>query len=342
MCCTGGVIESGDVTEVVDAVVEQSLLGGPRKYTRTQVAELSGVSVERAEKLWVALGFAAAASDDEVAFTDADVVAVRHFTAMDPVAGAREQSQIAAARTVGQAMARLAEWQADLIARELGGRIAAEGGQPMSGTNRDATARTIAVLADLQEYAWQRHLAAALSRSLESDGATRQLLVGFADMVGYTRLSRHLDLDELTDLLETFETTTTEAVTAHGGWVIKNVGDEVMFAAENARDGARIALAMNAAIAQAAQTISEMPQIRVGLAYGPVLTRFGDLYGTVVNVAARLTGVARPGTVLLDDAAAAALEDDDQFVLRHLRSVRVKGFSRLRSHVLRERKRKHG
>ncbi|MFE3797501.1 adenylate/guanylate cyclase domain-containing protein, partial [Nocardia tengchongensis] len=93
-------------------------------------------------------------------------------------------------------------------------------------------------------------------------------------------------------------------------------------------------------LARAAQTISEMPQIRVGLAYGPVLTRFGDLYGTVVNVAARLTGVARPGTVLADDGAAAILDADTDLTLRHLRSVRVKGISRLRSHVVRERKRR--
>ncbi|MEC3914752.1 adenylate/guanylate cyclase domain-containing protein [Nocardia sp. CDC160] len=320
-------IESGGLDATVDAVVEGALLGGPRRYNRRQVAELSGVPVERAQRLWVALGFPAAASDDEVGFTDADVVAVRTFTAMQAIAGADEQSQVTAARTLGRAMARLAEWQADLITRELG--------------DGEVTAQTIKVLGELQEYAWHRHLAAALGRSHESGGATRQLLVGFADMVGYTRLSRHLDPDELTELLDTFESATTDAITAHGGWVIKNVGDEVMFAAENVRDGARIALAMNAAVTAAAQRISEMPQIRTGLAYGPVLTRFGDLYGTVVNVAARLTGVARPGTILLDDGAAAALgEDDAEFTLRHLRGVRVKGFSRLRSHVLRERKRK--
>ncbi|WP_196054709.1 adenylate/guanylate cyclase domain-containing protein [Nocardia aurantiaca] len=329
-------IESGGLT----AVVEQSLLGGPRRYTRTQVAELSGVPVDRARKLWVALGFPAAASDDEVAFTDNDVAAVRAFATLNPTSVASEHSQIAAARTLGQAMARLAEWQADLITREIGGHLAADGGEPTPEARREAIARAIAVLADLQDYAWQRHMAAALSRSHESGGATRQLLVGFADMVGYTRLSRHLDPDELTELLETFEATTTEAITGHGGWVIKNVGDEVMFAAENARDGARIALDMNAAISRAAQAIPEMPQIRVGLAYGPVLTRFGDLYGTVVNIAARLTGVARPGTVLVDDGAAAELDDDADLTLRHLRSVRVKGFSRLRSHVVRERKRR--
>ncbi|WP_067723203.1 adenylate/guanylate cyclase domain-containing protein [Nocardia yamanashiensis] len=328
-------IESGELPDALDAVVEQSLLGGPRRYTRSQVAEISGVPIERARKLWVALGFPAAGNDDEAAFTDADIEAVRAFTNMSEVAGTSEQSQIAAARTLGQAMARLAEWQADLITHDIGPRVAGAGGQP-----EEATARTIAVLTELQEYAWQRHLAAALSRSVESGGATRQLLVGFADMVGYTRLSRHLDLTELTELLDGFEAATTEAITGNGGWVIKNVGDEVMFAAENARDGARIALAMHAAIAVAAQSIPDMPQIRIGLAYGPVLTRFGDLYGTVVNVAARLTGVARPGTILLDDGAAAALGEDHDYTVRHLRSVRVKGFSRLRPHVLREPKRR--
>ncbi|MET8423129.1 adenylate/guanylate cyclase domain-containing protein [Nocardia sp. NPDC004860] len=331
-------IESGGLTEAVDAVVERSLLGGPRRYTRAQVAELSGVPADRARKLWVALGFPAAASDDEVAFTDNDVAAIHAFTSLDQASIANEQNQIAAARTLGQAMARLAEWQADLITREIGGRIAAGAGRPEAG--REATEQAIAVLAELQDYAWQRHMAAALTRSLASGGATRHLLVGFADMVGYTRLSRHLDPDELTELLETFESATTEVITAHGGWVIKNVGDEVMFAAEDARAGARIGLDLNTAITRAAQTIPEMPELRVGLAYGPVLTRFGDLYGTVVNVAARLTGVARPGTVLVDDGAAAELDGDDELTIRRLRSVRVKGFSRLRSHLVRERKRR--
>ncbi|MEU9808515.1 adenylate/guanylate cyclase domain-containing protein [Mycobacterium sp. NPDC050853] len=328
-------VESGGLNEVVDATIEQSLLGGPRRYTRAQVAELSGVSVERARKLWVALGFTAAATDDEVAFTDADIAAVRTFASLGPVTEADEKSQIAAARTLGQAMARLAEWQADLITREIEGRITAGGGDSTPELNVNAVARTIDTLTELQEYAWQRHLAASLVRSIESGSTTRQLLVGFADMVGYTRLSRHLESTELTNLLEAFETALTEAITTHGGWVIKNVGDEVMFAAASVDEGARIALSMNTAIAKAAQTIPDMPQIRVGLAYGEVLTRFGDLYGTVVNVAARLTGVARPGTVLLDDGAAAALTSHREFTLRHLRGVRVKGFSRLGSHVLR-------
>lgn len=150
-------------------------------------------------------------------------------------------------------------------------------------------------------------------------------------MVGYTRLTRHLHPDELSTLLEAFESTTTAAITENGGWVIKNVGDEVMFAAETALEAARIAVA----IQESTMTVGTTPELRVAVAYGPVLQRFGDLYGSVVNIAARLTGVARPGTVLVDDAAAAELAGEPEFAIRHLRSVRVRGFNRLRPHVLR-------
>jgi adenylate cyclase len=276
-----------------------------------------------------------------VGFTDADVAAVREFRKLNVVSGGDLRLQLTAARSLGQAMSRLAEWQVDLVTEEIMSRIqSAADGESVSDIARAATAQTVEVLADLQIYAWRRHLAAALERSLNAGatmtgGTVRALAVGFADMVGYTRLTRHLDPDELTELLEVFETTTTGAITEHGGWVIKNVGDEVMFAAERPADCARIGLAIQERVTAAAATVDQMPQLRVGIAYGQVLQRFGDIYGSVVNIAARLTGVARPGTVLVDDGAADALAGDREFSLRHLRGVRVRGFSRLRSHVLR-------
>jgi adenylate cyclase len=89
------------------------------------------------------------------------------------------------------------------------------------------------------------------------------------------------------------------------------------------------------AIQESTMMVGGTPDLRVAVAYGQVLQRFGDLYGSVVNIASRLTGVARPGSVLIDDAAAAALEGDPDFDIRNLRSVRVRGFNRLRPHVLR-------
>lgn len=129
-------------------------------------------------------------------------------------------------------------------------------------------------LQELQAYAWRRHLAAALDRSIGGGETVREMAVGFADMVGYTRLTRHLIADELSDLLETFETVTTAAIAGNGGRVIENVGDEVMFAAETAMVGARIGLDIQEVAA--AQTrrgesgATTMPELRVGLAYGDV------------------------------------------------------------------------
>ncbi|MBF6173579.1 adenylate/guanylate cyclase domain-containing protein [Nocardia blacklockiae] len=329
---------SADLSKLVQSVVEPYLLDGPRRYTREDVSRQSGVPPELTRRLWISLGFPANPDDDAIEYTDADVEAVNNFQSLAALTATDLRQQSGAARTLGQSMARLAEWQVDLVAEEIVDRIraitAADPDADEVAVAQEATEEVVSTLQQLQAYAWRRHLAAALARSLDGAGGgdtLRELAVGFADMVGYTRLTRHLDPDELTRLLESFETITTDAITAHGGWVIKNVGDEVMFAAESAVVGARIALAVQEATLSAGTT----PDLRVGLAYGEVLQRFGDLYGSVVNTAARLTGVARPGTVLIDDGAAAQLSGEPGFALRHLRSVRVRGINRLRSHVLR-------
>ncbi|TQM28868.1 adenylate cyclase [Nocardia bhagyanarayanae] len=326
-----------EISELVQSVVEAYLLDGERRYNRAEVAERSGVSPSISKRLWTALGFPEN-PDDAVDYTDADVDAVRHFRGLKVVAASDVRQQAAAARTLGQSMARLAEWQADLVLAEIAAKVAdasRDGATDPAEIARIATEETVSVLEELQTYAWRRHLVAALARSFDNESpaedSTRELAVGFADMVGYTRLTRHLHPDELSTLLEAFESTTTEAISENGGWVIKHVGDEVMFAAETAQAGARIALA----IQESTMMVGGTPDLRVALAYGPVLQRFGDLYGSVVNIASRLTGVARPGTVLIDDGAAAQLADDPEFTVRHLRSVRVRGFNRLRPHALR-------
>ncbi|MBF6211672.1 adenylate/guanylate cyclase domain-containing protein [Nocardia puris] len=327
---------TSEVSRLVQSAVEECLLGGERKYTRVEVAKRSGVSPEVSRRLWTALGFPAS-SDPEVDYTDADVAAVRDFRGLKVAEKSDLRQQAATARTIGQAMARLAEWQADLVLAEIGAQIAAaeaEGRDPAE-VAKAAAERTISVVQELQSYVWRRHLSAALSRSFDggatAEDSTRTLAVGFADMVGYTRLTRHLHPDELSTLLEAFESTTTAAIAENGGWVIKHVGDEVMFAAETAVDGARIAIA----IQESTMMVGGTPELRVALAYGEVLQRFGDLYGSVVNIASRLTGVARPGTILIDDAAAEELADHPEFEVRNLRSVRVRGFNRLRPHTLR-------
>ncbi|WP_216892042.1 adenylate/guanylate cyclase domain-containing protein [Nocardia alni] len=338
-------MDRAELSALVQAVVEPYLLGGPRRYDRGEVARRAGSPVESNRRLWISLGFAVGPDDETAEYTDADVAAVRNFRRLDALASTDVRRQSASVRTMGQAMARLAEWQVDLVVEEIGNRIDAITAQdPRADPEvvaREATEEVVTSLQELLAYAWRRHLAAALDRSVGGYGgdSVREMAVGFADMVGYTRLTRHLIAEELSDLLETFEAVTTAAITANGGWVIKNVGDEVMFAADTAVVGARIGLDIQeAAAAQTRRGVSDattMPELRVGLAYGDVLQRFGDLYGSTVNTAARLTGVARPGTVLIDDGAAHRLAGEPEFAMQHLRSVRVRGISRLGSHVLR-------
>ena len=96
-------------------------------------------------------------------------------------------------------------------------------------------------------------------------------------------------------------------------------------------DGAEIALAL----LDAADDDDGCPQLRVGLAAGPVVSRLGDVFGQTVNIASRLTSIARPGSVLVDQGMSEALEDDDRYALKPLRPASVRGYHHLRSWRLR-------
>ena len=89
-----------------------------------------------------------------------------------------------------------------------------------------------------------------------------------------------------------------------GGRIVKTIGDEVMFITEEPAAAATIALRL----ARASNQDAVLPDARAGLASGPVLSREGDYYGQVVNLASRLTELAFPGTVLASSDLATELE----------------------------------
>lgn len=308
--------------------IEQTLLGGERRYTRVQVAETAGVDLDRARKLWMALGFAEV-GDDDVVFTDGDIEALRLVAGLVDSGAIDMSEEVAVARTFGQTLSRLAEWQATNVLR----RVRELGGQ----AEQDLTPMTeslLPVIESLQSYVWRRHLAAAAGRALnvsDVELAAQTLAVGFADIVGYTTTTRRADIDELAALLEAFEYDAAETIAAHHGRVIKTVGDEVLFVADTAVDAAQIAVALS----DPGRDERGLPTLRVGLAYGSVLHRFGDVYGSVVNLAARLTALARPGTALVDKEMAEALVDDERFTLQRLRLTSVRGYQHLRPWALR-------
>ncbi len=162
-------------------------------------------------------------------------------------------------------------------------------------------------LVEFLVYGWRRQLAAATGRVVQAaddeERVARRLAVGFADRVGFTRLTRRLEEEELGELVEAFETTAADLVAAHGGRLIKTLGDEVLYAADDAGTAAEIGLRLIETLAND----ETMPELRVGIAFGTVTTRMGDVFGTTVNLASRLTSIAPKDAVLVDQAFAQEL-----------------------------------
>jgi adenylate cyclase len=229
--------------------------------------------------------------------------------------------QVAMARALGQSLSRLAEWQ-----------LAAIGSTVDPSTDPDTAMRRakelVPVVEDLIGYVWRRHLAAAAGRALAMSGeefASGATAVGFADLVGFTSLTREIDEAELGNLVERFESEASDIVAVAGGRVVKTIGDEVMFVADDPATSAEIGVRL----AEQAAGRDDLPDLRVGMAYGVVLSRLGDVYGEPVNLASRLTSIARPGSVLIDRELATALEGDPRWRLRRVPPRPVRGYALL-------------
>jgi adenylate cyclase len=314
--------------------LERLLLEGPRRYTRLQVAELSGIPPERTQRLWRALGFPDAA-DDDPAFTDTDVEALGVLSTLIDSGFVDPATEASIARAMGQSLSRLADWQTDMLADSLA-RAAGPGRQEVSPDDAVEAARALLPrLRQVQDYVWRRHLVANAGRLVTAveQGDRRELTVGFADLVGYTSRSRGMGGRELGAMVEDFESIAAEVIARHHGRVVKTVGDGVLFTADAPADAAAIGLAL-----PDAWTSPERPLLRVGAAFGAVLTRLGDIYSPVVNLASRLTSIARPGTFLVDRELAHRIRDLQEYRVRPLRRVSVRGYDHLQPWLVRRRR----
>ncbi|MEF9906003.1 adenylate/guanylate cyclase domain-containing protein [Streptomyces sp. P9-A2] len=283
--------------------LEQLILGAERRYTPFQAARSASVTVEMATRFWRAMGFADVGQAK--ALTEADVLALRRLAGLVEAGLLSEAMAVQVARSTGQTTARLAEWQIDSFLEGLTE-------PPELGMTRTEVTYPIIelLLPELEEflvYVWRRQLAASAGRVLQAaddeEMVDRRLAVAFADLVGFTRLTRRMEEEELGELVEAFETTAADLVAARGGRLIKTLGDEVLYAADDAGTAAEIALRLIETMAND----ETMPELRVGMAFGTVTTRMGDVFGTTVNLASRLTSIAPRDAVLIDTAFAEEL-----------------------------------
>ena len=300
----------------------ESMILPDQRYDIDDVVRMTGISADRIGPLWTALGFATPRPGERI-FNETDVDHLKAVADLVVSGFADPEIIIQLTRMLGASMARIASLQAELVLTR--------------GRSRDFDANTALVwfgdrFGQVLEQVWRRHLQAAARARLSSpmDEAPIQA-VGFADLVGFTALSQQIDSGALAAVVDRFESVAYATVAEHGGRVVKMIGDEVMFTMEDPTAAARCALDLSESYHDA----DDLSDVRVGVAYGTVIDRDGDLFGPPVNLASRMTSIAYPGSVLVDEDLHELLEDNEDFTFRSMIPRRLKHIGLVRLYVLR-------
>jgi adenylate cyclase len=304
--------------------VERGIAGDGPRYTREEVAELSGADLGLLQRASAALGIPYPDAGEKV-LTEADLGAARRVKAFLD-AGLPEDGIIQVARAIGMGTARVADANRELIRRTLM--------QP-GDTERDLALRFAAAAEHMMPifeptllYAQRAHLLEQIRRDVigAADlasgemGATTEVSVCFADLVGFTKLGEEIEAEELGLVAGRLEEMAT-AVAEPPVRLVKTIGDAAMLVSTEAEAMTAAALRL---VEAAEEEGEEFPSLRAGIARGLALTQTGDYYGRSVNLASRITGIAKPGSVLVDrDAKNAAA---DAFDYSFAGERRLKGF----------------
>lgn len=150
----------------------------------------------------------------------------------------------------------------------------------------------------------------------------RMVGAAFADLVGFTRLGEELPPEDLEQLANRLAGLAREVVVAPVRF-IKTIGDAVMFVSSDT--GALLDVVL--ALLEAAAADEALPRLRAGVAYGSAVSRAGDWFGSPVNLASRVTSVARPGAVLVAESGRVEIGDDERFQWSFAGTKRLKNIA---------------
>ncbi|OBB80131.1 cyclase [Mycobacterium colombiense] len=148
----------------------------------------------------------------------------------------------------------------------------------------------------------------------------RQITVAFADLVGFTKIGEAVSPEELGHLANRLAILARD-MTVPPVRFIKTIGDAVMFVCPDPLP----LLDVIVKLVEAVDSDNDFPRLRAGVASGMAVSRAGDWFGSPVNVASRVTNVARPGTVLVADSAWGVIGDRGGFSGSFVGARRLKG-----------------
>lgn len=201
-------------------------------------------------------------------------------------------------RVIGSALATIAEAALTVFARRLADMTDANEAIPEGDEYTLMAFDALEAFGSVPEVlrvAGKLHFEQTIEQLGGEPSLAHMAAVGFVDLTGSTITTEELGDEAMASALERFEEWSAELAISGGGRVVKYIGDEVMFVMPDLPSAAVVASELLA-------RISEDPALRngrAGIAYGEVLSRDGDWFGTTVNKAARLVDRARRGTVLM-------------------------------------------
>ena len=309
--------EGCSVEELRTAVAEdrlvllpvERLLAGGESYSQRQIVEATGLDLEQLREFRRALGLATPDPDAEV-LGAADLEGAKD-TAAIVEAGFSTEETLEVTRVLGREMARFAEALRVLFAQtflepgdsevELARRLqkAAEDLLPLSSRLLDHV-----FLLHMQQLLRNDVLGIA-ERTEGKLSDTTETAIAFADLVGFTELGESVDVEELGGLAGRLTRLASDVVEPPVR-VVKQIGDAIMLVSPDA--AAAVATCLE--LIERAEGEDGFPPLRAGVAYGSAVNRWGDWFGSTVNVASRLTARARPGAVLASEAVKEQAGDD--------------------------------
>jgi adenylate cyclase len=281
------------------------VLGGT--LTATEVERETGVPATLMIRIRQLQGVPQPGPGDRV-FADEDIAAARSIKLFID-AGFDEDTLAEITRVLGEGMGRLAATTTAAFVRTF---LAPGDSEADVALRFESLAQQLTpALAPVLLAAYKAHLRESVARGMlgreerqagELRGA-QETVVCFADLVGFTRLGGQIELQELGSVAGTLARLAAE-VTRPPVRLVKTIGDAAMFVSPVAGPLISVALALIDAVGQA-----DLPSLRAGIAIGPALVSAGDYYGHSVNLASRVTGIARPGSVLCTQAVRDAAPD---------------------------------
>ena len=325
-----------DVRQELAHLVDQAIDIGEPQYTRVEVASKAGMEQESAHRFWRAAGFPEV-DDDAVMFSDADVEVLSGIKHLLDTGIADMDIALEITRAVGQTSSRLAAAEISVLRERVSKPVIKDGGIDPDGASESLALASSALpfLENALVYLWRRHLSASAKRALLTASQDEPIRsVGFIDMTRFSAASQSMDAADLATLINRFESAAFDVVAEYGGRVVKLIGDEVLFAVDDPHAAADIALKL----VETLEEDPQLPRVRGGLSHGPVVEIQGDVFGQTVNLASRLTEVAKPGTVIVSESFKEALGEENGLDLKRIRRIAVlKGVGKVKAYVLRGR-----